>query len=403
LSEKQEEQSRSQTMGEETSTRRHVNELPTPAFLVYKDIVQRNTERMKERAKNFGLRLRPHVKTHKTRQGALLQTVEEQRRVVVSTIAEAEYLAPIIKDILYAVPIVSYDKLKRIVHLMSTHNCLIHIEVDSLEGLNIVKQFVPELKLQESLSVFVNLNCGGNREGCDIHSSEAVELVKQVIQSKGLVFAGLYTHGGQSYGLTDESDKRKVAESEAAAVHNFAHRLREEFNIVCPVVSLGSTPTCSLLLSWDHLREKYPLVNEIHPGNYIFYDFMMAQMGNCEESDIAVTVLTTVIAKNKERKTLLVDAGALALSKDLGVKNATTGEFGYGAIKGHSNMVLKSLTQEMGVVQCVDDDSFEKFKLGDKLEIYPNHSCLTAALYSEYQVVDEGANIIETWEPCRGW
>lgn len=109
MSEKQEEQSGSQTMGEETSTRRHVNELPTPAFLVYKDIVQRNTERMKERAKNFGLRLRPHVKTHKTRQGALLQTVEEQRRVVVSTIAEAEYLAPIIKDILYAVPIVSYE------------------------------------------------------------------------------------------------------------------------------------------------------------------------------------------------------------------------------------------------------------------------------------------------------
>ena len=120
-------------------------------------------------------------------------------------------------------------------------------------------------------------------------------------------------------------------------------------------------------------------------------------------NDIAVTVLTTVISKNRERRTLLVDAGALALSKDLGVKDELTQQFGYGAVKGHSNVLVKSLTQEMGVVQCPDDTLFDQFKLGDKIEIYPNHSCLTAAMFSEYHIVDAGDKVIGQWHPCRGW
>lgn len=383
-----------------------MNALPTPVFLVYDQVVRDNTCRMQERAKQYNLQLRPHVKTHKTREGVLMQTSDqksaEERRIVVSTLAEAEFLFPIAKEILYAVPIFSFDKLHRVVQLMNK-GCKMHIEMDCLEGLEFVKQYVRESGFSAVFSIFVNLNCGGNREGCDPNAVESFELVRQIVEYEHTAFAGVYTHGGHSYGLTDEHERQKVAEMEAAALHNFAKCLIDEHNIKSPVVSIGSTPTCSLLLSWEHLRSKYFLVNEIHPGNYLFYDYMMYQMDNCHESDIAVTVLTTIIGKNRDRKTLLVDAGALALSKDLGVKDAKTGEFTYGAVKGESNMKLKSLTQEMGLIQCPNIQTLDKFKLGDKLEIYPNHSCLTAALFPEYQVVNKEGQIIGTWIPCRGW
>ena len=237
--------------------------------------------------------MRPHIKIHKTIEGALLQTESNDRCVVISTLAEAELLVQAttgIKDILYAVPIVSRDKLDRIVRLMIEHDCLIHLEVDNLEALHILSQYAAaaasilsyngnnednsDMQRVFPLSVFVNVNSGGNREGCDVQSSEAIELVQALVKDENLKFAGLYTHGGHSYGVTDEAEKIKIAEVEASSVHHFAHRLLHEFGIEYPVVSLGSTPTCSLLLSWDHLRQKYPLVNEIHPGNYIFYDYI---------------------------------------------------------------------------------------------------------------------------------
>jgi D-serine deaminase-like pyridoxal phosphate-dependent protein len=391
------------------SQRRMMMNIPlaTPAFLVYEQVVRDNSRRMQERAKQFHLRLRPHVKTHKTREGVIIQTSDqkssaEERRIVVSTLAEAEFLFPIANDILYAVPIFSFDKLHRVVQLMN-RGCKMHIEMDCLEGLKFVKEYGKESGFSGVFSVFVNLNCGGNREGCDPSATESFELVKQIVEYEHTVFAGIYTHGGHSYGLTDPQQRQQVAEMEAATVHNFAKRLIDEYSIKAPVVSIGSTPTCSLLLSWEHLRNKYFLVDEIHPGNYIFYDYMMYQMGNCHQSDIAVTVLTTVIGKNRDKKTLLIDAGALALSKDLGVKDLKTGEFAYGVVKGEANMKIKSLTQEMGLIQCPDMQTLDKFNLGDKLEIYPNHSCLTAALFPEYQIVNKEGQIIGTWIPCRGW
>lgn len=72
---------------------------------------------------------------------------------------------------------------------------------------------------------------------------------------------------------------------------------------------MGSTPTCS------HLPEQLGAVNEIHPGNYVFYDRMQALLGSCSLSDCAATVLATVIGHYPATGRILIDAGALALSK----------------------------------------------------------------------------------------
>jgi D-serine deaminase-like pyridoxal phosphate-dependent protein len=375
--------------------------LPTPNFLVHESIIQNNCERMKQRSIEYNLHLRPHVKTHKTIQGVLLQTHSQDRRIVVSTVSEAIFYSNEINDILYAVPITTEEKLNRILELNSKKNSIVHIEIDSREGFELLKQYCD--KVEFKFSVFVSLDCGQHREGLDPNSIKSYELVKEICEYKYCSFAGLYTHGGHSYSSMDLNNTMSIGEIEASTAHTFAMNLKLKYGIETPVVSIGSTPTCSLLLNWDYLKHKYHLVNEIHPGNYIFYDNMMMQMGNCKQEDIAVSVLTSVIGRSSERNTIMVDAGALALSKDLGVKDVRTGEYTYGSVKNEPNMIVTTLTQEMGIIKCLDTDTFNRHALGSQLEILPNHSCLSAALFPYYTVIDSDYQVKDKWIPDRGW
>ena len=54
------------------------------------------------------------------------------------------------------------------------------------------------------------------------------------------------------------------------------------------------------------------------PGNYAFSDAAQMAIGNCVLEDVAFSVLVTVIGRYPERSELLVDGGALALSRDPG-------------------------------------------------------------------------------------
>jgi D-serine deaminase-like pyridoxal phosphate-dependent protein len=97
----------------------------------------------------------------------------------------------------------------------------------------------------------------------------------------------------------------------------------------------------------------------------------------------------------------VVDSGALSLSKDLGPAHLGL-EPVYGEVKGHPELVVASVSQEHGVIRAVAPAAIEgKFKVGDQIEIIPNHSCLTEAHFDEYVVV-ENDQIIDRWRIERG-
>ena len=98
---------------------------------------------------------------------------------------------------------------------------------------------------------------------------------------------------------------------------------------------------------------------------------------------------------------MLIDAGALALSKDLGA-NHLDNEISYGGVWGYPDLKLFSISQEHGLITCDEPIAFEMFPVGSLLRIIPNHSCLTAALFPEYHVVDED-RVVDQWVPMRGW
>src|SRR5205085_9431981 len=144
-------------------------------------------------------------------------------------------------------------------------------------------------------------------------------------------------------------------------------------------VSVGSTPA---------MRPATDLtgVTEARPGNYVFYDRTMVLIGCCQPADVGVSVLTTVVSHQPGASHFVVDAGALELSKDPGP--AHVGPQAMGAVKDEPDLTVATLSQEHGVIRVAAASALDgRFAVGDKVEIMPNHSCLTVAHFDAYHVI----------------
>ena len=171
-------------------------EITTPAFLVERGIVQRNSDAMRKKARQSGVTFRPHMKTHKTVEVARMQFGGETGPVTVSTLAEAEFFAAHgFDDITYAVPI-SPDKLERTAALARTIKRL-NVLIDSFEALHALKEFHRQGK--KIFNVFLKIDCGYHRAGVDPDLPESLQLATALANSSAVHFEGLLTHAGHSY------------------------------------------------------------------------------------------------------------------------------------------------------------------------------------------------------------
>jgi D-serine deaminase-like pyridoxal phosphate-dependent protein len=359
--------------------------IQTPALLVDRPTLERNCTRMREKAS--GVHFRPHVKTHKSLEIGRIQHGGQAGPITVSTLAEAEaFAADGFRDITYAVPIAP-EKLGRAAALARTIDRLC-ILIDSETALRAIEDFYRAESVV--FDVFLKIDCGTHRAGVDPESPDSVRLAMAMGRSEAVRFQGLLTHAGHSYNARDVDEIRRVAAEESASLTRF-RALLEGFDDLCR--SIGSTPTASVV-------ESFSDCDEVRPGNYVFYDAFQATIGSCALSDVAVSVLATVVGSYPERNTMIVDAGALAFSKDTGPEHVAPG-FGYGIVCDLElrplPMRLVSLSQEHGKIATE-----HPLPVGTKLRIVPNHSCLTAALFDTYQIIDRG-KVVDQWRPVRGW
>ncbi|MFN6964657.1 MAG: alanine racemase [Pyrinomonadaceae bacterium] len=357
--------------------------------------VKRNAARVRQLVSRNRVRLRPHIKTHKCIEVARIQTEGFDGAITVSTLEEARAFAKHgFTDITYAVPIergkfgAAIEILKSGVKLdLLTDDAEASRELDEAAGRAGVK-----------FDVFLKIDSGTHRVGVEPHTEEAVKIPRQISDSKHLNFAGILTHAGHSYNAKSKQEILDVARRERNVMVEHAERLRA-MSIEVPTVSIGSTPTISLV---DHLSG----IDEVRPGNYIFFDNFQATLGSCGFEDTALTVLTAVVHKDKRRRKLVVDSGAIALSKDRGPVGLDPG-CGYGRVLDldgiDTGMRVTSLSQEHGEIECHgDNEHFDRLKVGDRLRILANHSCLTAAQHDRYNVMEDG-RIVDRWEIHRGW
>jgi len=117
-------------------------------------------------------------------------------------------------------------------------------------------------------------------------------------------------------------------------------------------------------------------------------------------------VTATVIGQYPQRGELIVDAGALALSKDISTNRFDDERnVGYGLVSGDEGLYVARVSQEHGVIRRRGGElDFSRHPVGSRLRIQPNHACITAAAYDRYHVVDGDSPAVEAeWDRVNGW
>jgi D-serine deaminase-like pyridoxal phosphate-dependent protein len=350
-----------------------------PTLLVDKEICLRNMERMAQKAAEHNLRFRPHFKTHQSLKVGKWFRQFGVESITVSSVQMAEYFAGDgWKDITVAFPvnILEIDNINRL-----ASGIKLGLLVENTEAAGFLAKHV-----LFPVDVWIKIDTGNNRTGIDPHDDVLLEdVIKQIVAGENLTFKGFLTHAGQTYSAhsTDEIFNRHF---DALLKLKF---LKQRFSNQFPGVeiSMGDTPAATLCTNFKG-------VDEIRPGNFVFYDLMQQNLGVCRFEDIAVRMVCPVVAKHILRNEVVIHGGAVHFSKD-SITNID-GKVMFGRLiitkDGEKQMLdqmnyLSKLSQEHGILK-VAHNQFANFKVGDLVEIIPVHSCLTANLMGHYYTTD---------------
>jgi D-serine deaminase-like pyridoxal phosphate-dependent protein len=356
-----------------------ISELDTPALLVDLDRLEANLDRMAHLARAADLELRPHTKTHKTPQIAQMQLSRGAAGATVAKVGEAEVMAEAgIPDIFIANQVVGGPKIERLTAL--ARRVKVAVGVDSVENAAPLSMAFAQQGLR--LPVLIEVDIGLGR--CGVAPEGALELARQINTLPGLNLIGLFTYGGHVYACRNENEVAGVAAYECRTMQDLGRR-------IAPIagqelrVSGGSTPTA------HHYTTECGLT-EIRPGSYVFNDRTQIDRWSARVQDCALSVLSTVISRPAPTRAVL-DAGSKALGADL-----AHGSPGHGMLKEDNQAVLARVNEEHGFLDL--SQASIKLRVGDKVEVIPNHCCAVANLFDELVAV-QGGEVVETW-PIAG-
>ncbi|TPW27617.1 hypothetical protein FJU08_19435 [Martelella alba] len=367
----------------------------TPALVLDRKRLAANAARMNARIAALDVQLRPHLKTAKSVEVARAVIGAEKGPITVSTLKEAEYFARAgFDDILYAVAIVP-AKLDHVKRIQRETGARLLLTLDSVTAARALSAASGEGA--NALQCLIEIDCGEHRSGVQPASADLAEIARLLDARAGLL-RGVMTHAGHSYSTDDVDAIAAIAEIERRAAVDSAEMIRAAGH-ACDIVSIGSTPTIL------HAR-RLDGVTEARCGIYMFWDLAQYSRGMCRLDDIAVSVLATVIGHNQAAGSMVIDAGALALSKDIGA-NSLMPEIGYGIVcdaetrQPINGLSLQTVHQEHGTITVADPALFATLPIGTRLRVLPNHACMTCAAYDRYHLA--GTDQAETWARTNGW
>ncbi|MGL5001137.1 MAG: alanine racemase [Cetobacterium sp.] len=352
---------------------KNILSLTTPSFLVNLDTLENNIKKYQNLADENSVELFPMLKTHKSSEITKLQIEAGAKGVLVGTIDEAEAVIKNsgVQKVMLAYPVVGDSNLNRVIEL--SKNCELFVAFDNE---------IPAKELSQKLGLAkvnyqIIINSGLNRFG--VSPEEAVSLFKLLEKYENLVFKGISTHTGQVYGFSkdyiDEITKKEVETMTLAKNLLIQNGANVEF------VATGTTPTF----------EKAIQSNEItisRPGNYVFFDAIQVALGAAKEEDCALTVLATVVSHPSE-DLFILDCGSKCLGLDQGAHGNSLTK-GFGIIKDYPELTIVGLSEEVAKVK---KDSATTLKIGDLVQIIPNHSC-SAANMTDY-LIGHRNNLVE--------
>lgn len=357
-------------------------DVDTPQAVVDMDILDLNIKRMNDVVKQYGVKLRPHIKTHRTPAIAHRQLAAGACGITVAKLGEAEVMAASgIKDILVAYPIVGVNKVNRLFNLARDNK--IRVLLDDIEVARGISEGSKRHDME--MEILVEIEIGVKR--CGVLPSNSVNFVKRLVKLPGIKFAGILTFGGQGRGAENIEAVKKIGLNEGKLIVNVADKI-EKAGIPCPIRSAGSTPTAPFAAS-------IPGVTEVRCGNYVFNDVVGLTNGVASLEQCALTVVCTVVSCPDENR-VIIDGGLKTFTSDM----TKIFDKGFGFFPDEPELILEKLSEEHGIIRV--PKGYRKIKIGEKLEIIPNHACVVPNLM-EYLYIARGEKIIGKWPVlCRG-
>ena len=350
-------------------------DLKRPTLILDKQKCLANIKKMKAKADLHHLDFRPHFKTHQSAEIGEWIRYEGVEKITVSSVLMADNVAYNgCNDIVIAVPVkvAASAEINRL-----AENIQVNVLIESFETLELLGR-----KVCNDVGFFVKIDAGYHRTGIPIDNHQLIlKLVSAISSFKYFRFKGFLLHNGQTYAAKGIHEVIQIHNQVLQGIQILKQFIDK--HQIEAMFSLGDTPAMSLA---DHFYG----VDEIRPGNFVFYDVMQQNIGSCNFDEIAVALAVPVVAKHPSRNELVVYGGAVHLSKESTVDQAGNqifgrvvqfGETGWGAPV--AGTYVKSLSQEHGIVKTTSE-MLENLRIGDFIGILPVHSCLTAHLMREY-------------------
>lgn len=324
---------------------------------------------MAEKARLNKVKFIPHFKTHQSKEVGEWFKEYGVEAITVSSLSMARYFADSgWNNITVAFPI-NILQIEEIDELaQSVELTLLVLDVKGVDSLSTLKNKV---------TIMVEIDAGYHRSGVEVNDVDSIkDIIDKIVSSKHQ-FKGFYCHSGNSYYSKGKEEILQLYNNVTPQLL----QLKEHFNIYKPTLSIGDTPTCSVMESFEG-------VDSIHPGNFIYYDVMQTAIGSCTSKQIAVAVECPVVMKDEHRNELVIYGGGVHLSKEsieynghnmFGLVALTKDEQGWVPLE---NTFVKSLSQEHGIISTTSE-IISKLDTGDTVFILPVHSCMAVDCMQE--------------------
>ncbi|GAB1310554.1 Serine dehydratase domain-containing protein [Madurella fahalii] len=449
-----------------------LNEVPTPSVVLDLAKLHVNCERMLEATERLDLLWRAHIKSHKTTELTRLQVGDDRNTpvsLIVSTILEAENILPLLREyqskgrrvnVLFSFPVFvsAVPRLAALASHLGPQS--LSLMIDHPSQLSCAAAIASSPSSHPPL-VFIKIDAGYGRAGV-VPSSPACEtLIDEVLaeEAKGnCVLQGLYAHAGHSYGTREDWGAMEYLAGEFAGLAGVARLVRQKSPNHPLVLSVGATPTTTTIqypglfagggrgprdgvagalekLVAELRGEEFEL--EVHAGVYTTLDMQQLATHARDSSlmtadDIAISVVAEVASIYPGRGVngtteALINAGSLALGREpVADKGEMPGKdyTGWGFLmpwhlntpapgqdfpRVHDGWQVGRISQEHGILTWQGRKEDEvPLRVGQRVRVWPNHSCIAGACFDWYLIVDSRIKgkedeIVDVWPRCRGW
>jgi D-serine deaminase-like pyridoxal phosphate-dependent protein len=352
---------------------RTTDDLATPVLLLDWPAAKRNIDTAAKFVEGRPVRLRPHFKNHKCAKLASEQIAAGGCiGMTAATVDEAAVLIEGgIDDVLIANQVVGTAKVRRLVELAG--KATVRLAVDCIENAAPVGEIAKAAGIE--VGVLVEVDIGMDRSGVQ-PGKEAVEIAGRISELPGIRFDGIQAYHGNVVGIVDNAEREAQAISTMEQAISTRHEM-EKAGIGCSILSGAGTGTYRTAGAMEG-------VDELQIGSYVTMDWSYQERVD-EEFDIALSVLTSVISAQDDR--CILDVGVKGVAHEFGpprVLDLDDYEVGRFGSEEHTKIIGTS----------------RRLKVGDRVRLYPSHSCATCNLHRQ-MVVCEGDEIRDIW-PIAG-